>query len=365
MADHVSRLLPSSRAGEAGVAWRELESRLPAPGLMCSWDWTSLWLEQWGDVVEHWFLLLEGGSGPVGAALLTRSRRLRVGPAAHIHVGTAGEPRRETVFVEGNRLLAEPGARAGLAEAIVAALPRLPRHRGLALDGFVPEDAQLLSRAAGVALELQASPFMDLAAVRAEGGDVLSALGSGVRRRIRQSLTGFGEIAVEWARTPTEASGILEELIELHRARWSAAGVPGAFSAERTTAFHRRLVAAFAADGRAMLLRARAGGRTLGCLYGHIDGSNLLFYQSGFGVFGDNRLRPGLVTHLLAMQGCLDRGLDAYEFLAGEARYKDELSSGRRTLAWAAPEPPRVERALLSVAKRARGELRGIRGDPA
>ena len=35
------------------------------------------------------------------------------------------------------------------------------------------------------------------------------------------------------------------------------------------------------------------------------------------------------------MQACLERGLHEYDFLAGEARYKRELSNGERRLVWA------------------------------
>ena len=53
----------------------------------------------------------------------------------------------------------------------------------------------------------------------------------------------------------------------------------------------------------------------------------MLAYQSGFH-FGltDRNHHPGLVAHALAVQWALDTGLDGYDFMAGEARYKQQLS---------------------------------------
>ena len=60
------------------------------------------------------------------------------------------------------------------------------------------------------------------------------------------------------------------------------------------------------------------------------------FYQSGFRYEADNRLKPGLVTHALVIQACLDRGLDVYDFLASEvagSRYKQSLATDNAKLA--------------------------------
>jgi CelD/BcsL family acetyltransferase involved in cellulose biosynthesis len=57
-----------------------------------------------------------------------------------------------------------------------------------------------------------------------------------------------------------------------------------------------------------------------------------MFYQSGFIEVDDNRLKPGLSTHAACMQECMNRGFLAYNFLAGEARYKRELANSERML---------------------------------
>jgi hypothetical protein len=65
----------------------------------------------------------------------------------------------------------------------------------------------------------------------------------------------------------------------------------------------------------------------VGYLYNFVEAGQMLAYQSGFH-FGltERNHHPGLVTHALAVQQALDAGLDGYDFLAGQARYKQQLS---------------------------------------
>ena len=65
------------------------------------------------------------------------------------------------------------------------------------------------------------------------------------------------------------------------------------------------------------------------------------------------------------MQACLERGLDEYDFLAGESRYKRELSNTERTLIWAVAgrRTPKLLLAngVLAAGRRARAAVRDMR----
>jgi CelD/BcsL family acetyltransferase involved in cellulose biosynthesis len=85
-----------------------------------------------------------------------------------------------------------------------------------------------------------------------------------------------------------------------------------------------------------MLYRVRGAAGTVGCLYGYVEQRRLMIYQSGFAAFpGDNRIKPGLVTHAMCMQSALEAGFDEYDLLAGDQRYKRELAATERQLVWA------------------------------
>ncbi len=355
MAAPAVQLLGPDEAARAEQAWRGLERSLgDAAPLVRSWDWTGAWLRAYGDAVPHRFAIGRRGEEVVGAALLVSSRspaRADLGLRL-LHVGTSGEPEGEGVFGEYDGVLAAPGERDGFVSALVE---RLLAERGwdeLRIDGFELAEAQALARAAP-ALELGevVSPWTDLAAIRAGDGDVVAALAKGPRGRIRRSLRALGEVEGEWAESPATARAIFDELVELHQARWHAAGEPGAFASPRALAFHRDLIDTLAPSGRVVLYRASAGGETVGCLYGMVDRGRLLFYQGGLAEAADSKVKPGLVAHALCMQECLERGLDAYDFLAGDARYKRELATDETHVAWGRLTR-RTPRALLSGALR-------------
>ncbi len=345
-------MLAAAQRAEAESIWIGLETRVAGAGIMCSWAWTGTWLDHYGDVVPHRFVVAESDGIARGVALVTEPVSHRLRPPT-IALGTAGEPAGSSVFVERNRLLIDPESRPAFAAALMAELEHDDRWQRLRFDGMKPEDAELLlDGRAGVNWRIDECPVADLRA----GGehDVLSALPSSKRRRVRQAMRNLGELDSHWAESPAEADSVLDELIVLHTRRWQADAQPGAFASARFTAFHRELIARLLPTGRAALFRVRRDGETIGCLYGLIEGGRMLFYQGGLRRFEDNRLRVGIVAHALFMQACRDRGLSEYDFLAPAARYKSDLSTTSEKLVWAELERPGTRLRLERTARRVR-----------
>lgn len=336
--------------------WQELEAR-NGSNLACSWDWTGTWLEHYGDVVPHRFVVAEKQGDPRGIALVTEQvGRGPLRPRA-IHIGTAGEPPGTSVFVERNGLLACAANRDAFGAALMTELHRDPSWDRLELDGFCPRDADgLLAGRQLAALRVDECPVAHLGGQ--VDGDLPAWLPASRRKRISRALRQFGQLECEWAETSAMAHAILDELITLHAARWHADGQTGAFASPRFTAFHRALVDRLLPSGRAVLFRVRRSGDTIGCLYGFVEGERLLFYQSGLRQYDDNRLRPGIAVHVLCMRACRERGLREYDFLAPASRYKRELSTRTDTLVWATLERPgmrvRLERGARHLVRRVR-----------
>lgn len=342
---------------QAATVWYDLERQIGFTGLMCSWDWTETWLHHYGDRVRRRFAIGEVDGAPVGIALIAASLPVPVDRLAFrgiVHIGTAGEPRGHSVFVEYNRLLCQREYRPAFASELMRAVRDEVKPAAIRLDGFVPEDLALLTAGQpGVTVRDLTCPAFDLESARAGGADILALLGGGVRSRIRRSDRGFGDLQGEWATTPAQALNIYDELIGLHQARWEREGRPGVFASSRFSGFHRELIGRWMGEQpRVLLYRLRNEGGTIGCLYGFIENGMVLFYQSGFVDVDDNRLKPGLSTHAACLRECLARGLASYNFLAGEARYKRELATMELSLqsavAWRYPQT----QALLGLADR-------------
>src|SRR5690242_11342866 len=103
----------------AAETWTRLDAARPAP-LAVTWPWTETWLDHYGDVVEPELLAVERDGAPVAVALVTRSSVRHKGvPVREAHLGTAGEPAEQNVFVERNGLHAAPEDRDAVAGALV------------------------------------------------------------------------------------------------------------------------------------------------------------------------------------------------------------------------------------------------------
>lgn len=345
-------MLTAAERPAASAAWKALQAELDAPGLMCSWEWTGTWLEHYGDAVAHRFVLGEDERGVRGIALIAEQAVRGLRPPT-IALGTAGEPYGSSVFVERNRLLVHPDDHAVFATSLLDELERDRRWQRLRLDGMIPSEADaLLAGRTGVRRRVEESPVAHLA--RSADDDTIESLPSGTRRRVRQSLKRLGPLETEWAETGPAAEEILAQLVELHQAHWQAQGGPGAFASDRFRGFHRDLVSRLVPMRRAALFRVREDGSTIACLYGLVEGTRLLFYQSGVVRHEDNRVRVGLLAHALFMQACVEHGLSEYDFLAPSARYKEELASDSEKLVWAELERPGLRLHLQRIARRTR-----------
>ena len=164
-------------------------------------------------------------------------------------------------------------------------------------------------------------------------------MSSNTRQQIRRSQRLYeeshGPCAAQPAQTADEAVAMFRELAELHTAAWNDRGQQGAFHMPLFRAFHERLIRTAFPAGGAQLLRIQAGAETLGVLYYFIHRARVCFYQSGFRYSADNRLKPGLLAHYLAIRHYLnDAAANEYDFLAGDSQYKRSLAADQRTLYW-------------------------------
>lgn len=318
----------------AMAIWRALEASNTSYFLSCSW-------------IEHWLAALPRAYAPivvvfregpaaVAAGVFGRRRVVRhhVLPSRAWFLGATGEPRFDEVCVEHNGLV---GARIPLA-TLVAALPS--GWDELVLPA-VARDEFGVPMAEGVRVHVDrevAAPYVDLRRVRETDGGYLAVLGPSTRAQIRRSRRALGELTVEVAGDAAHALDIYAELVELHQHAWALRGEPGAFADRWFEGFHRGLILQHPGDVE--LVRVRAGGRTVGCLYNLVYRGRVLFYQSGLASFEDPHVKPGLVTHAAAIANAAARGDDIYDFLGGDGRYKHNLSTGAVTLRWLRVQQP-------------------------
>lgn len=353
------RVLTPDQRDEARRAWLAAEARAGDDTTpFCRWDWTEHWIAQFADVVPHRFLIAEHRGSPCGAALLTRSTRSH-GPLTirRLHLGTAGEPPGQRVFVEYNGICATSSDRAEIARLIISHVRRTRHWDEFHLDGFHPEHAEPFFTAAPAFVSIRrTSPVLTLDGA---SDDLVARLNSkSARATVRRSLRGLAPYSTEWSQDVQSALALFEELVQMHQNRWVKRGEPGAFASHRVRAFHRELIRHWLPEGRVAVFGVRSADEVVAALYGFVVDDTLQYYQAGFRELESAKIRPGYAGHMLLASAARDRGLRNYEYLAGEHRFKDELSTHERSLTWAILSRRRPRATAIRMARKARNTYR-------
>ncbi len=351
---------------ELGGRWRDLERRADL-SFFQSWTWVGcLAAERFSDPV----LVEATERGRVVALALFNRVCHAVGPAV-LHLGESGMAELDSPYVEQNGVLFE----AGHPEDLTAICLRAVASRyEVVLSGVGEPVLASVRRAAGLTRveRVQASPFADLAGLRAAGGDYLARRSANTRQQIRRSNRWYerqGPVAIELAGSVESALSMLDEMAALHQAAWQARGQPGSFAQPFFRRFHRELIAIGVPRGEIALLRVSDSGTLIGTLYNFVFRGRMLAYQSGFAYqAGGSPAKPGLTCHHRAILFALDRGVEIYDFLAGEDRYKRSLADASHRQMWVVAGPPWSPRLLiragLDLLRRAPGEADPARCGP-
>jgi CelD/BcsL family acetyltransferase involved in cellulose biosynthesis len=341
-----ARLEPVGDLDRLGAAWRALE-RQSDPSFFLSWGWIGCWLrhlppDRAALLASAWL-----GEAVVGLGVLVPCRERAHGmlPAQSLRLHESGEPGLDSLFVEHNGLLAARAHAPAVWAAILGLLARRRAWRQVCLAGLAPAAVDLCLEAARahgrcvVVHQRRPSAHLDLAALRASGRDLAPALSRNTRHqlvRARRLYAAIGPLTLRAAESVDEALALLDRLKALHQASWQRRGRPGCFAAPAFESFHRDLIRARFGSGEIQLLAAAAGERPIGYLYNFAHGGRVYAYQSGFDDGADGRLKPGLVTHALAIEHAARAGFAVYDFMAGANRLKTSFASHWSEMVWLA-----------------------------
>ena len=257
-------------------------------------------------------------------------------PASRTSTTAKRGKHKTTSYIEQNGFLTEAGREDELTAACLR--PLLASH-DVVLSGVNVHHLAAIQAAAGSVrtVRSQASPFVDLAALRRSGADYLSKRSANTRQQLRRSdrfYQGRGPITLSPAASLSMAHDRLDRLADMHQATWQARGQPGSFGRPFFARFHHALIEAGYPGRNLTLLEVSAGAEAIGILYNFIWKGRMSAYQSGFVYPGETAAKPGLTCHRQAIEHALSQGHDIYDFLAGEDRYKRSLADQSHQQLW-------------------------------
>ncbi|PWC39189.1 GNAT family N-acetyltransferase [Azospirillum sp. TSO35-2] len=358
--------------------WTDLEARSDS-SFFLSWLWIGPWLALMPAGVEPQLLVARRAGELVGLALLCPRRHRRFGllRGRRWMLHETGDRAYDRLFMEYNGILAD---RRFDDEVTAAALlwlgERLSGADELVLGGLSAAAERAARRVAaqtGHTLQVRtadSTQWVDFALVRAGGGDFRGGLGRNTRAAVNRTERLYearGGLDYRVAGSVEEALEDFAALEVLHQAGWQARGQSGAFANPAFRPFHERLITTGLPRGAVRLCRISAGGRPIGYLYNFVHRNQVMNYQGGFAFEPDNRLKPGLLSHVLAIEDALARGEDGYDFMSTPAGHKPLLSNAEQPMNWLTLGPDRLSRRLEAQWRRTRGLLvdaakRSLRG---
>jgi hypothetical protein len=313
----------------ASPIWQALTCR----SYFLTWGWVENWLACLPPARAPRLGVFHAGDRVAAAGMFARgfAVRNRIIASRAYHLNTLGIGRFDELWIEDNGLVGDELPITAVADALPGrwdelVLPGLREHAfGGLRDGTHDRYRVRVDRRVP-------AYFVDLEAVRRTG--YLASVSGQTRSQIRRARKLAGSVTVEVAANERHAIEIYDELTALHGAQWRAKGKPGAFADPWFDRFHRRLIATRFGAGEIQLVRVRASGATLGCLYNFLWQGRVLQYQSGLCTSDDPRMKPGFVCHSATIEHCAAGGLAVYDLLGGAMRYKKSLSTGTGWLVW-------------------------------
>lgn len=324
--------------------WRELEGRADG-SFFTSWVWIGSWLATFsadGTLPNVSLITARAGGVVVGLALIGESNvRGSLRGRAIAALNQSGVPEDDVIYIEYNDFLLDRQFAGPTREAMLAFFAGSKNSwREFRLSGVTPVLAAV-AKQSGLrhrVVDDKLCPWVALAKIPVGLPGYLGALSSNTRQKIQRSLRLYekeGEIRLCVLTNEAEARTGLTEMAEIHKQSWRERnGHGGAFGCARFERFADHLLTTGIGSGAVQLLRASAGTKPFGYLLNFMHHGHVYAYQSGFAYRDDNRYRPGLAAHALAISHAREQGLLGYHFMAGDGRYKSSLANADERLLW-------------------------------
>lgn len=316
--------------------WRGLLRGGDADGLFMTWEYASAWWEQFGNGKQLRLLVVRDGSGEVcGIAPLMLGVGNTLARQYVKHLSFIGQLNES--LMEYQEFVVRKGDESVVAEAIARLVLGEMRNEwevlyfsvireGSVVMGFFQEELEKRGFPAAKFF-VRKSPNVALG----ESWEAfLARLSRNSRKKVKRAEKRFdrefeNELLVAGVDIPVvEAMEVLEELNGM---RWGDAA--RSFKTREFGVFHRKLAKDFVERGWLSLLLLRGDGEFVAAQYDFVYGNKVWGFQGGWrSDLAEYSI--GKVMMAKALRRYIDLGIEEYDFLAGEAQYKDSWSDGER-----------------------------------
>ncbi|WNO09054.1 GNAT family N-acetyltransferase [Teredinibacter sp. KSP-S5-2] len=148
-------------------------------------------------------------------------------------------------------------------------------------------------------------------------------------RRAFKKVKSSEEITIQIAGSAEDFQHFYQDLKQLHEDRWQKDGKEGAFTQDIFNRFHMALITSSHNEKEAQpfILKITENDTPRAAIYGYVFKDTFYFYQSG--VYMESKGLPyGVAAHALAIEYCIQQGLQYYDFMKGGlTSYKEKYDA--------------------------------------
>ncbi|EJI84199.1 hypothetical protein AEST_30330 [Alishewanella aestuarii B11] len=343
--------------------WQALEQKSQA-SFFLSWHWIGCWLRVFKPTAIVVEARLHDELLGLGILCQQTSRR-RLFRKEQLLLQQTGQLAQDQIWIEYNDfLLSELAPEATRAAMIACISAELTDWDEWQINGLPQQQCPAWLNASGLSYRLgwEAPCYaVDLVALRASGKDYLDTLSGNTRYQIRRAIRVSeqqGKLQLEQPNSLEQALGWWQAIKPWHLQRFGANLDGSGFANPDFLAFHQTLITDNWPQGSLELHCLKAGEQVLGYFYNFIHRQRVYFYLAGLAPVADKQQKPGLVGHSLLIAHYAARGLDCYDFMAGDARYKAQLGRNTGKLCQLILQRDSLSLRLEQLARRIKGALK-------
>lgn len=313
--------------------WKALEQTAEA-NFFLSWAWVSNWLSVYRPNVS--VLKVYCAELLVGLVIATeaKSRRHHVMTFNSIQFQETGDPEKDQIWIEYNGVLSAREHERAVITAVLSALDIFFPAMDELVVGAVNEKfyAQLKENTLQPVYEIWRSSGygVNLRQLKNNGQPYLASLSKNTRHQISRSIRLYeeqGSLVLVKAQTAEEANSVFRAMAPLHIQRWGRGKGQSGFANQWFVNFHEQLIVDGFSKGIVDLLKIEVAGNAIAYLYCFKWLGTVYFYLMSTVQERDNKLKPGLVAHALAIEHYMGEGCyEKYDFMGGNERYKQSLA---------------------------------------
>jgi len=323
---------------QLGEKWLELE-RDSDCSVFLSW----LWIGNWLNVVTDKLFLIEAyrDGKVVGLGFFVETARKVFGcfSIKQWWLHRTGIQQQDQMWIEYNDFLLDKSCSIAVREQMIKAVTDFDPSVKEVIVGLSASE-----RLACFTNSFTKLHFLEASLVKANGylaslsrlnGDYLNKVPSKNTRtqitRSKKILQSQGQLIFEVFSNPQKLVELYPKLASIHIDKWQDTNEGSGFSNPIFERFHKA-IALSNTNNMVQIAVLTLDEVELGYLVNFVYNNKVYFYLSALQQSADNKVKIGLTLHSEAIQYYIQQGIESYDFLGGDARYKKSLSNEKYIL---------------------------------